>query len=185
MMPEPYGQSGYQPPWGGPGSPRGGVPAAPSGGHGYPPPPQWPTVDQQQGYPGGLQQPVYPPGYEQAWYQQPPMPPSPPKKRSAMPWLFGSLLTLIIVAAVAVLGFVTPGWFLRTVFDSAAVEQGVQQILRDSYKLGAVNAVHCPVNVPVEESRTFDCQIGLGDKQRSVTVTVKDERGAYAVGYPK
>lgn len=103
-----------------------------------------------------------------------------------MPWIFGSLFAVIGMGAVLLLGFVSPGWFVRTVFDAEAVQKGVQQVLRGSYKLGAVEMVRCPREVPVEPSHTFECEVRMGSaQQRTVTVTVKDSEGTYAVGYPR
>jgi len=37
---------------------------------------------------------------------------------------------VVVLAAVGVLGFVTPGFFVSKVFDASAVQTGVQKILK-------------------------------------------------------
>lgn len=174
-MSSPYGPAGGYPQWGqappGAGMHPGGYPAAP---------------------PGYAPQPPQPHGNPYLGHQPPPFAtapgfgaPPPPKRRSPLPWVLGGLGAVLVVAVVLVLGFVTPGWFVRSVFDASSVEKGVTDILRHSYRLGGVGQVSCPPDQPVEPGHHFDCTASVGAEQKTVTVTVKNDKGVYEVGHPK
>lgn len=170
----------------------------PPGGH-----PRWgqqpPNTGMPRGYPqqqGGFapqpppQQYGYGPQYQQPAGQFPPpggFGPPPRKKRSALPWVLGGAGALVVVAAavVLVLGFVAPGWFVRSVFDASSVEKGVEQTLKGSYGLAGVGSVSCPGGQPVRTGDRFDCQVRIGAEDKTVTVTVKTDKGVYEVGHPK
>lgn len=177
-MTSPYGPPGGPPPWGqppqGPGMYPGGVPqAGPAYGQpGYPPPAYGPP-------PGYGQRPPQP------GFGAPPPVPAPKKKRSALPWVLGSAVLVVVAAVVLVLGFVTPGWFVRTVFDASSVEKGVQQTLEGSYRLGKVESVSCPSGQAVRPQVRFDCQVTVNGAEKTVTVTVKNDKGTYEVGHPR
>ncbi|MER7011373.1 DUF4333 domain-containing protein [Saccharopolyspora sp. NPDC000359] len=184
------------------GPPPGGYPhwgqlppntGMPQGGPGYPPqpgypPPQPPPPPQQYGYgqqyqqPGGQYQQYQPPGGQfppPGGFGAPPR-----KKRSALPWVLSGS-GVVVVAVVLVLGFVAPGWFVRSVFDATSVEKGVEQTLKGSYGLAGVGSVSCPGGQPVRTGNRFDCQVEIGSETKSVTVTVKTDKGVYEVGHPR
>jgi len=97
---------------------------------------------------------------------------------------------VIVVAAVVVLGFFTPGWFVTTKLDVSAAQTGVQQILTDeSNGYGAKNVkdVKCnDGNSPtVKKGDTFNCEVSIDGTKRQVTVTFQDDKGTYEVGRPK
>lgn len=204
-MSSPYGPPGGNGPqqWGqqpgpgfGPGTPSGGFPAqgqgayAPGGqqypgygptpggqpfpGYGQPPGgyPQQPGFGPQLGYPGGVGQ----------FGGTPPA--GAPRKRSALPWILVGLV-VVLGGLVAFLGFVTPGWFTTKVFDHAAVQNGVKQILTDEYGLEDVGEVSCPQNEKVEEGNTFECTATIKGEQKKVTITVKSKDGEYEVAKPR
>lgn len=207
-MSSPYGPPGGYPQWGqppqGPGMQPGGVPLGytqqeyppqgypqqgypQQGGYAGPPPPAQPVQQQP------IQQPQYahPYGYgqPQPYYQSPGgfgFPAVPPKKkRSALPWIIGGAGALVVLAVVLVLGFVAPGFFVRSVFDAASVEKGVTQTLKGSYTIAGVGAVTCPDGEPVEVGHRFDCRVQINGADKTVTVTVKNDQGVYEVGHPK
>ncbi|MCI2423052.1 DUF4333 domain-containing protein [Saccharopolyspora sp. K220] len=165
----------------------GGLPPAAPG---YPQPGGFaPRRPPQQPYGGGYGQQLppqgggqFPPrgGYGQ--YHRPPK-----KKRSVLPWLLSGFGVLLVIAVVLVLvlGFVAPGWFVRPVFDSTSVAKGVAQTLKGSYGITGVGEVTCPDGQPVEVAHRFDCQVSINSQPRTVTVTVKNDRGVYEVGHPK
>jgi hypothetical protein len=161
-------------------------PAAPGypqqGGFAPQQPPQRPP---QQPYGYGRQQ--YPPGGGQfpprGGYGQ--YAPPPKKKRSALPWVLSGLGAVVVIGVVLVLGFVAPGWFVRPVFDSASVEKGVTQTLKSSYGLNGVGEVSCPDGEPVQVAHRFDCKVSIDSQTKTVTVTVKNDKGVYEVGHPK
>lgn len=144
---------------------------------------QQPYGQQQYGQPGydqyGQQQygqqgqPGYGPGYPGA--QQ-------PAKKSMLPWILAGAAALLL-GLFLVLGFVAPGFFNRTVFDQAAVEDGVQRILSDEYSQSAED-VQCPADQPVEVDSTFTCTATIDGDERSVTVTVRTDDGQYEVSQP-
>ncbi|CAL9524383.1 hypothetical protein SUDANB95_03872 [Actinosynnema sp. ALI-1.44] len=174
--------------------------------------PQWgqqPPQQQQytQQYPGGYdptqQQPQNPYGQpdpsQQQWGQQPgqfgqygqqqnpygqPGYGTPPaKKSSAVLWVIVAVVVLA-VGAVLVLGFVTPGWFKKKIFDNTAVQNGIVQILKDDYKISDVESATCTGENPVEPNRSFTCKVKIGGKDKDVKITVKTADGEYEVGQP-
>lgn len=73
----------------------------------------------------------------------------------------------------------------KQVFDQKAVEAGVVQLIRTSYNMAATSA-DCPKagDTEVKAGNTFSCTITIDDGDKSVTITVKDDRGTYEVGLP-
>lgn len=202
-FPAQQGQSGY----GQPVAPNtGGWPQQPQqGGYGQPPQPQpgygqqpMPGYGQpdpsQQGYPGYGQQPTqqYPgqygqpqqqqyPGYQQGAY--PAGDQSMPRRRTGLIWTI-VVLVVVIAAAVAVLGFVWPGWFNVKVLDTGRVESGVKTVLQNDYKIN-VSTVTCPADPAVKVGNTFTCTATIDGAQKQVQVTVKSTDGLYEVAQPK
>ena len=206
-MSSPYGPSGGQDPQQGWGQqPYGGgqVPGTPSGGfpaQGYPQ--QQPYPGQQQQYPGYGQQPQptqqYPAGGFQQPYgeqqqqypgygQQQPYPGQAPQKKKSggLIWVIVAILVLA-VGAVLVLGFVTPGWFTKRVFDHNAVQEGVKKVLVDDYQADTakIESVTCPEGEPVKKDHRFSCKVKYDGQEFQVDVTVRDEsNGQYEVANP-
>jgi uncharacterized protein DUF4333 len=199
------GQPGQQPAWGA--QQYGGQQGGQAGwGQQYGQPgaqqqygqPGWGGQDQQQGWgqPGQQQgQPAWAgqatqqwPGDQQQWGQPggayPPLPDKAPRSggRSKLPLILIAAL-VVVAAAVGVLGFVTPGFFVTRVFDSAAVQQGVQKVLTDNYGL-AVSSVTCGQNIKVDNGATFQCDATIDGEQKKVPITVTSAGGDYQVGRP-
>ncbi|MPY77970.1 MAG: DUF4333 domain-containing protein [Actinophytocola sp.] len=147
-----YPPSGPQPqqPWAQPGQPW---PQQPYGApYGHPP----------GGQPGGFGQ--YPPGLE----------PEQQKKSKAPLWIGIGVLALLI-AVVAVLGFIAPGFFFKEkVFDAAAVEQGVEKILTDEGVEFEQGSASCPTDQPVRQNHTFTCTVTIDGEQKDVPIKVVD-----------
>ncbi|MHA6804768.1 DUF4333 domain-containing protein [Salinifilum ghardaiensis] len=114
-----------------------------------------------------------------------PGPEGPRRGRARLPWLLSGGAAAVVLAVVAVLGFVAPGWFVRPVFDAAGVQKGIAQTLRDSYRIGDVEQVRCPSGQRVAAGHQFDCRVRIGGETQVVTISVKNDRGVYEVGHPK
>jgi hypothetical protein len=125
---------------------------------------------QQQQYPG--YQPGFP-GGDQAT----------PRKRTGMIWTI-VVVAVVVVAAVAVLGFVWPGWFNTKVLDTSTLENGVKGILQNDYKIN-VSTVTCPSSPEVKVNSSFNCQATIGGQQKNVKVTIKSSDGLYEVSQPQ
>jgi hypothetical protein len=100
------------------------------------------------------------------------------------------LFAALVVAAVLVLGFWKPGFFVTTKLDIDAAQSGVQQILTDEangYGAKNVKDVKCNdgENPTVKKGNTFDCVVSIDGTKRQVTVTFQDDDGTYEVGRPK
>jgi hypothetical protein len=100
------------------------------------------------------------------------------------------LLAALIVAAVLVLGFWKPGFFVTTKLDVSAAQSGVQQILTDEANgYGAKNVKDVKCNngqsPTVKKGDTFNCEVSIDGTKRQVTVTFQDDNGTYEVGRPK
>jgi hypothetical protein len=91
--------------------------------------------------------------------------------------------SLFTAATVGVLAFVTPGYFVQRVFNSAALRQGVATVLTHDFKF-QVAAVACPIRVPVTAGLHFSCNALVGQDQMPVSVRVVDRAGKYEVARP-
>lgn len=166
---------------------------------GYGQQPQYPGYGQQ---PGQADQPQYPgygqqqatqqyPGYGQQQQQQqyPGYQPgfggdqATPHRRTGLIWSI-VVAVVVIAAAVAVLGFVWPGWFNTKVLDTAALENGVKTVLQNDYKIN-VGSVNCPSDPEVSVGKVYQCHVTVGGQPKEVDVTIKNTDGLYEVSQPK
>lgn len=201
-----WGHQPQQPYGGGSGTPSGGFPSQGQGGYGQPQQPygqpdpsspyggygqQQPTQHQPYGGYGQPQQPTQ----QYSPYGQPgggyPGAAPPRKKSNAWVWIVVAVVVLA-VGAVAILGFVTPGFFNKKVFDESALEgdNGVKKVLTASYGLPAetIERVDCPAGQEVKQGNKFTCTVQLGGDQpgtRVVDITVRNDNGEYEVGTPR
>jgi hypothetical protein len=211
--PSPYGQQGQGDQWGQPAQPGYGQPAQP--GYGQPAQPGYGQQGQQdygqQGYgqqqPGygqpstagyggqqqgygqydagqqaGYGQQQYGQQYGQQGYQQYGQG-QPAKSNTAMIAILSSVVG--VLAILAILLFLWPGWLNKQVFDQNAVQDGVVNLLKTSYNIDATKA-DCPKagDTEVKAGNTFTCTVTVGSDQKAVTITVKDDKGTYEVGLP-
>lgn len=91
---------------------------------------------------------------------------------------------VLLVALVAVLGLVWPGFLNEKVFDTAAVQRGVLTVLREDYQLDA-DAVTCPVAPPVTVGSRFSCSAQVAGVPKTVAVTVTSADGRFEVSRPR
>lgn len=172
---QPYGQP--QP--GGTFPPSGPQPQQPWG---YPQQQQWPQQPYGQpygqppaGYPAGFGQ--FPPGFQPEQQQ-----------KSKAPLIIGIGVLVVLVAVVLVLGFIAPGFFYKEkVFDAAAVEQGVEQILTQEGVTYDKGSASCPEDQPVRPDYTFSCTVTVDGKEKEVPIKVIDAEAdppKYQVGTP-
>jgi hypothetical protein len=182
--PAAYGQPGQPNPYGAPPQygqyPQGQYPQGqyPQGQY-----PQGQYPQQPVGYPPPGQPGQYPP------YGQPGGEELAKKSTRTTAAILGSLGALLL-AAVLLLGFWKPGFFVTTKLDVDKAQQGVQQILTDEasgYGAKNVNDVKCNngQNPTVRKGDTFNCEVSIDGTKRQVTVTFQDDRGTYEVGRPK
>jgi hypothetical protein len=126
------------------------------------------------------------PGQPQ-WGQSYPTPPGPAaggKRKPPMPLIIGGAAGVVVIAVVGVLGFVTPGFFVTRVFDSAAVEQGVARVLTQDFGISGVGEVSCGEAIPVKADSSFDCDATIDGQKVRVPVHVTSNEGNYEVGRP-
>ncbi|MBB2937015.1 hypothetical protein FHX82_004079 [Amycolatopsis bartoniae] len=71
------------------------------------------------------------------------------------------------------------------VFDETALENGVRQVLSQSYGLADVTEVRCPAGQAVQVGISFECAVTVAGAQRSVTLRVQTPDGTYQVSAPK
>jgi hypothetical protein len=182
--PATYGQPGQPNPYGAPPQygqyPQGQYPQGqyPQGQY-----PQGQYPQQPVGYPPPGQPGQYPP------YGQPGGEELAKKSTRTTAAILGSLGALLL-AAVLLLGFWKPGFFVTTKLDVDKAQQGVQQILTDEasgYGAKNVNDVKCNngQNPTVRKGDTFNCEVSIDGTKRQVTVTFQDDKGTYEVGRPK
>ncbi len=213
-MTSPYGPPGGndpqqwgQQPYGGaptPGTPSGGFPEqTPGQGYGQPQQPYGQPDPSQQPY-GGYgqqQQPTQQYPYQQqqqqpygAYGQQPGYPGQspygPPPKKGGSAWIWVVVVIVVLAAGVfGVLGFVTPGFLTKKVFDEAALEgdNGVKKILVENYNEPAddISKVDCPADEEVKQGNTFECKVTIRDEEQTVKITVVNNDGQYEVATPE
>ena len=200
--------AGEQPAWQPPAYPPGQYPQ-----YGQPPVPGYPPAEYgapgygqpaqpgQYGQPAGYPPPPYgqyppppgqypPPGLPGQYGQYPPPGAEAPKASArAIGGVLGALAA-VVLAAVLVLGFWKPGFFVTTKLDVNKAQQGVQQILTDEaggYGAKNVSDVKCNngQNPTVKKGDTFNCEVSIDGTKRQVTVTFQDNKGTYEVGRPK
>ncbi|WP_433284215.1 DUF4333 domain-containing protein [Pseudonocardia sp. CA-142604] len=172
-QPQQFGQPPYGRPQQGPQQPYGG--------------PQ-PGGPQQFGSPGWGQQPTQQwagqqPAGQQPWGQARPPAPAPAGKSGAKRLLLPIIGGVVVIAVIAVLGFVWPGFFVSKVFDQAALQDGVQRVLAQNYNLD-VSAVQCDAGIRVSEGTSFECQATVDGATVKVPITITSPDGAYEVGRP-
>ncbi|MBW0106812.1 DUF4333 domain-containing protein [Pseudonocardia sp. KRD-291] len=97
----------------------------------------------------------------------------------------GALVGIGAVALVVVVGlvlaFVAPGFAITRTLDKTALQNGVNQILSQDYRL-QVGAVDCPDDVEVTTGTTFECQAIVDGEQLAVPGRVITDDGGYQVG---
>lgn len=202
-QPYPYQQpgQGYQPPQQYPSTEQFGQqppgytqPAYPQAGYGQPgqatqygQPGQY-GQPPQYGQPGQFGQP--PAQFGQYPQYTPPGAEEGSKKSLAVVGGVLGVLGAIIVAAVLVMGFWKPGFFVTTKLDVGAAQSGVQQILTDETNgYGAKNVKDVKCNngesPTVRKGDTFNCEVSIDGTKRQVTVTFQDDDGTFEVGRPR
>lgn len=138
---------------------------------------QWP---QPGGQPPGGQ---HPGGQWDPGYRQPDATARPASRGMKLPLIAGGVAVLVI-AVVAVLGFVTPAFFVTKVFDAAALESGVTKVLTESYGLKGVTGVTCKSDIRVTNGAAFDCDAVIDGKTKKVPIKVTSSDGTYEVSQP-
>lgn len=106
-----------------------------------------------------------------------------PSRTSRLPWVLAGVAAAL-AAAVLVLGFVVPGWFVTRVLDSAAVQEGVAVVLTDDYRADGVADVRCPSDVKIVAGAAFSCEATIDGDPVTVPVRIIDDDGGYEVGRP-
>ncbi|WP_134668497.1 MULTISPECIES: DUF4333 domain-containing protein [unclassified Amycolatopsis] len=91
---------------------------------------------------------------------------------------------VVVVAVVAILGFVAPGFFKTQVFNNNQMQTDVAKLLTDTYKIQGVSGVTCPAEQKVEDGAKFECTATINGKPQQVPITVKGNDGNYEVSPP-
>ncbi|WP_194813687.1 DUF4333 domain-containing protein [Nocardia sp. XZ_19_385] len=68
--------------------------------------------------------------------------------------------------------------------DPVAVQQGIAEVLGDSYGIAAVKDVKCPAELPVVVGSSYECSVKIDGLKKTVAVTVTDHDGTYEVSRP-
>jgi hypothetical protein len=91
---------------------------------------------------------------------------------------------VVVLGLVALLGFVTPGFFVTRVFDAQAMQDGVSRVLTEEYGITGLGPVTCGEGIEVAEGATFDCAITVDGAPARVPIRVTSDGGDYEVGRP-
>jgi hypothetical protein len=169
---DPNQQYGQQPPGG------GYPPSGPQEQPLYGQPPSGPQAQQQYG-----QNPQQQGQYD---YGQPAAPAAGEKEPggSKKGLFIGIGALVVVVAVVAILGFVAPGFFRTEVFNNTQMQTDVAKLLTDTYKIDGVSGVTCPAEQKVTDGAKFECTATISGKPQQVPITVKGTDGNYEVSPP-
>ena len=173
-------QPAQQPQW-------GQQPQQPTGpqqqwGQTQPPPQDWNAQGANAGQQWG-QQP------QQQWGQQPQQPgqqqwgQQPPSSGGKGKGLVIGLIAAGVLVLAAVVGLLLVV-FSSDELDSAAVQDGVSRVLKDSYGIADVSDVSCPSGQEVKVDATFTCDLKVSGEAKKVTVKITKDDGTYEVGRP-
>jgi Domain of unknown function (DUF4333) len=116
--------------------------------------------------------------------------PMPARRSRKRLWFAGLVVLVLTAAAVAILGFWTPGFFITRELDVAKVQDGVQHILtdpKDGYGISNVANIKCNngQNPSATDGTTFRCDATIDGAKRQVALKVVDHDGTYQVSLPK
>ena len=111
---------------------------------------------------------------------------SPTRPRSHKTPLIAAIsgVVVVIIIILLVTAFVAPGFAKTKVLNASSVQDGVQKILTDTYKVTDVSKVSCPAGQEVTNGGTFTCRATIAGKDTDVKVTITDDNGTYQVGRP-
>ena len=108
-------------------------------------------------------------------------------KRSLL--LTAGVVSTLVVAAVLILRFGAPGFFLTRQLDVHQAQAGIEHVLTDSGGYGAknVNGVTCNGghNPTVKKGTTFTCEATIDSVRWQFPVRFTDDAGSYEVGRPQ
>ncbi|HLR99484.1 DUF4333 domain-containing protein [Mycolicibacillus parakoreensis] len=99
-------------------------------------------------------------------------------------------MSLAMAAAILLLGFWKPGYFVSTRLDIDEVAAGVQRILADDatgYGLAAATVTSCNGgrSPTITVGLSFTCEVSVDGAPRTVVVTIEDAEGTYGVSAPR
>ncbi|MFJ2836751.1 DUF4333 domain-containing protein [Nocardia sp. NPDC087230] len=187
QQPQPQPQWGQQPQQPAQQPQWGQQPQQPTGpqqqwGQTQPPPQDWNAQGANAGQQWG-QQP------QQQWGQQPQQPgqqqwgQQPPSSGGKGKGLVIGLIAAGVLVLAAVVGLLLVV-FSSDELDSAAVQDGVSRVLKDSYGIADVSDVSCPSGQEVKVDATFTCDLKVSGEAKKVTVKITKDDGTYEVGRP-
>ncbi|MFC8046003.1 DUF4333 domain-containing protein [Nocardia sp. NPDC057353] len=144
--------------------------------------PQWGQQPQPQAQPqqqwGQPQQPQQQWGQPQQQWGQPPQQQGGKNKGLLIGLIVGGLVVVGLIAALVLAVTATDK------LDQAAVQDGVEKVLGDSYGIQDIGTVSCPSGQEVKVDATFTCTVDVSGESKVVTVKITSEDGTYEVGRP-
>ncbi|WP_231390347.1 DUF4333 domain-containing protein [Nocardia sp. CNY236] len=94
-----------------------------------------------------------------------------------------SIASLLVIGGVVALVLVLNS---RAVLDHVAVQEGVTEVLSQSYGIQDVSGVSCPSDQKVEIDATFECDLKVGGEAKKVSIKITEEdEPTYEVGRPR
>jgi hypothetical protein len=175
-----------QPQWWQPpsGPPSGGQPAQWQPGH--PPAPQYQQAPPPPGpAPLGPRQGQFGGGFQPAHYGGLGAFPEDiriTKKKSKKPLVFGAIGVIVLLGAGAVAWLL--GAFSGDTLEQNSLQDGVSQVLKESYGEQDVKNVSCPSGQPIKAGTTFDCSAQVAGRPKQITVRVLNDSPEFEVGAP-
>ena len=92
-------------------------------------------------------------------------------------------VAIAVVAVIALVSFLILG--RSTTLDTAAAQEGVRQVVTESYGASDVSGVSCPQDIEVEAGASVECTLTVDGAFKTVTLTFLDDDANYEVSLPK
>jgi hypothetical protein len=103
--------------------------------------------------------------------------------------LTAGVLCGLVVAALLIVGFSTPGFLLTRQLDVQQAQAGVRHVLSDTAGYGAPNVsdVTCNggQNPTIKKGETFTCEVTIDSVRWEIPVKFTDDAGSYELGRPQ
>jgi hypothetical protein len=104
------------------------------------------------------------------------------KKKSKKPLLFSAIGVILLLGAGATAWLL--GAFSGDTLEQNSLQDGVSQVLKESYGEQDVKNMSCPSGRTTKTGTTFDCSAEVAGKPKQITIRVLNNSPEYEVGAP-
>jgi hypothetical protein len=97
-------------------------------------------------------------------------------------WYIVGISALVIATGGAAAWLL--GVFSGDTLDQNSVQDGVTQVLKNSYGESDTQNAQCPTGQEIKTGNTFDCTVKIAGQQKRVTIRILNDKPEYEVGAP-